>query len=97
MPQPSDGTVKSSNTWKLAVGLLLITLGWLLSTVFPAVHDRVGLQDTDATLRAEVINLKSAQGEFVRRGEFEQYTKGLDQRLQSIEKALEKIDRKLDR
>ena len=90
-------TVKSSNTWKLAVGLLLITLGWLLSALFPAVQDRVGMQDTDATLRTEVAQLKEDARQFIRRTEFEQYTKGLDQRLQSIEKALEKIDRKLDR
>ena len=98
MPPANDGTVKSSTLpWKLIVGMLLVMLGWLLNALLPAVQDRVSIQDTGATLRTEVAQLKADGKEYVRRQEFEQYTKGLDQRLQSIEKALEKIDRKLDR
>lgn len=98
MPPANDGTVKSTALpWKLIVGVLLIMLGWLLNALLPAVQDRVGMQDAGATLRTEVAQLKADAKEYVRRQEFEQYTKGLDQRLQSIERSLEKIDRKLDR
>ena len=77
--------------------MLLVMLGWLLNALTPATQDRVGQQDANATVRTEVAQLKRDAEQFIRRSEFEQYTKGLDQRLQGIEKVLEKIDRKLDR
>ena len=91
----ANAAVQGTPTWaKIAIGILLLTISFLFGQVLP---DRIGLQDSTATLRTEVENLKNLYAGIVTRGEFEQYTKGLDQRLQSIEKALEKIDRKLDR
>jgi len=87
--------VQGTPKWaKVIGGVLLLLCSFLFGQVLP---DRIGIQDSTATLRTEVQNLKALHGGYLTRGEFEQYAKGLDQRLHSIEKSLEKIDRKLDR
>lgn len=79
---------------KVVLILLSVLASFILGQVLP---DRIHMQDADATLRAEVAQLKSDAQRYVRREEFEQFSKGLEQRLLAIERSLEKIDRKLDR
>lgn len=90
-----NGTnLKSPVSAKIIIVILSLFLSFFLGQVFP---DRLGLEREGSILRTEVDQLKRESDRRVTRLEFEQFNKAVDQRLQGIEKALEKIDRKLDR
>ena len=85
---------KSPVSAKIIIISLSLLLSFFLGQVLP---DRLGLERQGSVLRTEVDQLKREADRYVTRLEFEQFNRAVDQRLQSIEKALEKIDRKLDR
>ena len=89
-----ETNLKSTAPVKIIIVILSLLLSFLLGQVFP---DRLGMEREGSALRTEVEQLKREADRHVTRVEFEQFNKAVDQRLASIEKALEKIDRKLDR